>query len=53
MIINEKLAFQFGWKPDEAIGQQIRNSDTSVCTVVGVIKDFTQNTLFDPSSLLP
>ena len=48
MIINEKLAFQFGWKPDEAIGQQIRNSDTSVCTVVGVIKDFTQNTLFDP-----
>ncbi len=48
MIINEKLAFQFGWKPEEAIGKQIRNSDTSVCTVVGVMKDFTPNTLFDP-----
>ena len=48
MIINEKLAFQFGWKPVDAIGQQIRNSDTSVCTVVGVMKDFIPNTLFDP-----
>lgn len=48
MIINEKLAFQLGWKPDEAIGKQIRTSDTSACTVVGVMKDFTQNTVFDP-----
>jgi putative ABC transport system permease protein len=48
MIINEKLAFQFGWKPYEAIGKQIKNNDTSICTVVGVMKDFAQNTLFDP-----
>jgi ABC-type antimicrobial peptide transport system permease subunit len=48
MIINEKLAFLFGWKPDEAVGKQIRNSDTSICTVVGVLKDFTQNTVFEP-----
>ena len=48
MIINEKLAFQLGWKPGGAIGKQIRTSDTSVCTVVGVMKDFTQNTVFDP-----
>jgi putative ABC transport system permease protein len=48
MIINEKLAFQFGWKPEEAIGKQINTSDTSISTVVGVLKDFTQNTLFDP-----
>ena len=48
MIINEKLAFQLGWKPAEAIGKQIRTSDSSVCTVVGVMKDFTQNTVFDP-----
>jgi len=47
MIINEKLAFQFGWKSDDAVGKQIRNSDTSVCTVIGVVKDFTQNTVFD------
>ncbi len=48
MIINEKLAFQLGWKPEEAIGKQIRTSDTSVRTVIGVMKDFTQNTVFDP-----
>ena len=48
MIINEKLAFQLGWKPAEAIGKQIRTSDTAVCTVIGVMKDFTQNTVFDP-----
>ena len=45
-MINEKLAFEFGWKPQEAIGQQIRKDDTTVCTVVGVLKDFTQSTLF-------
>jgi ABC-type antimicrobial peptide transport system permease subunit len=48
ILINEKLAFDFGWKPKEAIGRQIRKNDTTVCTVVGVLKDFTQNTLFDP-----
>ena len=45
MLINEKLAFEFGWKPKEAIGKQIRRDDTTVCTVVGVLKDFTR-TLF-------
>jgi len=48
MVINEKLAFLFGWKPDDAIGKQVRTSDTSACTIVGVVKDFTQNTVFDP-----
>ena len=48
MLINEKLAFEFGWKPEEAIGKQIRRNDTTICTVVGVLKDFTQNTLFNP-----
>src|SRR5450432_464550 len=48
MIINEKLAFEFGWKPEQAIGRQIKISDTSAATVIGVLKDFTQNTLFDP-----
>jgi putative ABC transport system permease protein len=48
MIINEKLAFLFGWKPDEAIGKLIKPSDSTSCTVVGVLKDFTQETLFDP-----
>jgi putative ABC transport system permease protein len=48
MLINEKLAFEFGWKPEEAIGKQIRRDDTTVCSVIGVLKDFTQNTLFEP-----
>jgi putative ABC transport system permease protein len=48
IIINEKLAFQLGWKPDEAIGKQVSISDTTRFTVVGVLKDFTQSTLFDP-----
>jgi len=48
MIINENLAFQFGWKPEEAIGKQISYADTTVWTVVGVLKDFTPNTLFEP-----
>jgi len=48
MLINEKLAFEFGWKPEQAIGQQIRKDDTTVCTVIGVLKDFTQSTLFIP-----
>ena len=48
MLINEKLAFEFGWKPGEAIGKQIRRNDSTICTVVGVLKDFVQNTLFNP-----
>jgi putative ABC transport system permease protein len=48
MLINEKLAFQFGWKPEDAVGKQIKKGDTTLCTVVGVLKDFAQATLFDP-----
>ena len=47
ILINQKLAFQFGWKYKEAIGKQIR-IDTSLCTVIGVLKDFTAGNLFDP-----
>ncbi|HEY4967273.1 MAG TPA: ABC transporter permease [Puia sp.] len=48
MLINEKLAFEFGWKPADAIGKQMKRNDTTIYTVVGVLKDFTQATLFDP-----
>jgi putative ABC transport system permease protein len=48
LIINENLAFRFGWKPSQAIGQPISLGDTSNFTVVGVLKDFIPNTLFDP-----
>ncbi len=48
LLINEKLAFEFGWKPADAIGKQVRIDDTTYYTVTGVLKDFIQNTLFDP-----
>lgn len=46
MVINQNLAYQFGWKEEEAIGKQIR-MDTALFTVVGVVKDFTTGNLFD------
>jgi putative ABC transport system permease protein len=48
MLINEKLAFAMGWKPAEAIGRVIRKDENTSCRVVGVVKDFTQNSLSDP-----
>jgi hypothetical protein len=45
MLINEKLAFECGWKPADAVGKQIKRNDTMVYTVVGVLKDFTQANL--------
>lgn len=48
MLINEKLASDLGWKPQEALGKQIRKNDSSLCTVVGVLKDFTQTAFFNP-----
>ena len=47
VLINQNLAFKFGWKDKEAIGKQIR-MDTSLCTVTGVLKDFTAGNLFEP-----
>ncbi len=47
VLINQKLAFGFGWKDKEAVGKQIK-MDTSLCTVVGVLKDFTAGNLFEP-----
>lgn len=48
MLINEKLAFAMGWKPREAIGRIIRKDEKTPCVVVGVLKDFTQNSFQDP-----
>ena len=48
MLINEKLAFAMGWKPMEAIGRIIRKDEKTTCLVVGVLKDFTQNSFNDP-----
>ncbi len=48
MLINEKLAFTMGWKPAEAIGRTIRKDANTTCLVVGVLKDFTQNSFGMP-----
>ncbi|HXO75386.1 MAG TPA: FtsX-like permease family protein, partial [Puia sp.] len=48
MLINEKLAFAMGWTPAEAVGRIIRKDDKVTCLVVGVLKDFTQNSFSDP-----
>jgi ABC-type antimicrobial peptide transport system permease subunit len=47
MLINQHLAFEFGWKDKEAIGKQIK-MDTSLCTVIGVLKDFVPGNFFEP-----
>jgi putative ABC transport system permease protein len=46
-LINETLAKQLGWTPQEAIGQQMRyNEMTDMGQVVGVVKDFHFNSLY-------
>jgi len=47
LLINQHLAFKFGWKDKDAVGKQIR-IDTNLCTVVGVLKDFTPGNFFEP-----
>ncbi|HEY8895963.1 MAG TPA: FtsX-like permease family protein, partial [Niastella sp.] len=45
-IINETLAKELGWTPEQAIGRQIQKGVTG--PVVGVIKDFNFSSLHDP-----
>ncbi len=45
-LINETLAKQIGWTPDEAIGRIISNR--ALGPVVGVVKDFNFSSLHEP-----
>lgn len=47
LLVNEKMAEQFGWSVEEALGKVIQ-VDSSSLTVVGVLKDFHSNNLFNP-----
>ncbi len=47
LLVNEKMAAQFGWTRDEVLGQTIR-IDTVNYQVVGTLKDFHSNMLFNP-----
>lgn len=47
ILVNEKFAANYGWKDKEAIGRQLK-IDSSTFTVVGVMKDFHLDVLFNP-----
>jgi ABC-type antimicrobial peptide transport system permease subunit len=48
ILVSEKYAALFGWKPDQALGRQIR-IDTLRYSIVGVVRDFHPVTLFEPA----
>lgn len=45
-IINETLAKQIGWTPQQSVGRNIENR--AIGPVVGVVKDFNFSSLHDP-----
>jgi len=47
ILVSQKFAAMYGWKDKEALNQQVR-IDTAIYSVVGVLKDFHSNSLFDP-----
>jgi ABC-type antimicrobial peptide transport system permease subunit len=47
ILITEKLAALYGWKNKEALQKQI-HIDSSTYSVIGVLKDFQTDVLFDP-----
>ena len=48
ILVTENYAALFGWRPEEALHKTV-HIDTSTCTIVGVLKDFHANTLFEPT----
>ena len=47
ILITQKTASNFGWKDTEALGKRIR-IDTLTYSVIGILKDFHSNVLFEP-----
>ncbi|HZI52795.1 MAG TPA: FtsX-like permease family protein, partial [Chitinophagaceae bacterium] len=47
LLITQKLAARFGWTEKEALGRRI-HIDSSNFSVVGILRDFHPNHLFDP-----
>lgn len=47
ILITQNFAAKYGWKDKEALGKQI-SIDSMTYSVVGVLKDFHQDRLFDP-----
>lgn len=49
LLVTEKFAAAYGWKPTEALGKQV-HVDSGNYTIVGVLKDFHPASLFEPAS---
>ena len=47
LLISQKMAAAYGWKDADALGKQV-HIDSTAYSVVGVLKDFHSNTLFEP-----
>jgi ABC-type antimicrobial peptide transport system permease subunit len=48
ILVTEKFAAMYGWKPSQALGKQV-HIDTATYSVIGVLKDFHQGSLFEPT----
>jgi putative ABC transport system permease protein len=48
VLVTEKFAAMYGWKPADALGRQV-HVDKAVYSVVGVLKDFHPGDFFQPS----
>jgi ABC-type lipoprotein release transport system permease subunit len=48
VLITEKMAAMYGWRNEAALGKRIR-MDSIDYSVVGVLKDFHSETLFEPT----
>jgi putative ABC transport system permease protein len=48
LLITEKMAAAFNWTTAGAVGKRIHVDGGTYCTVVGVLKDFTSENLFEP-----
>jgi putative ABC transport system permease protein len=48
VLITEKFAAMYGWKPADALGKQV-HIDKDAYSVIGVLKDFHPATLFEPA----
>jgi putative ABC transport system permease protein len=48
LLITQKMAANFGWSAAGSVGKKIHVDGDSYYTVVGVLKDFTSDNLFEP-----
>ncbi len=47
LLLNEKMALEFGWQPENAVGKTVK-MDTATLVVVGILKNFHRQGFFSP-----